>query len=565
MRHLFRTAVPGVSALVTGLLYTSHAWAAPGTNGFRILHHEAVQVTSEKGVGTAERMSFNAYGRHFDLNLTPNERIRRGLPTGVSGTMPLAGSVDGLAGSWVRVTRSASGLRGMLFDGRDLYAIEPAAEASAATVQPLRASDGDTVVYRLSDALMPVESMSCEVAKADGTPETPVTAADAFKQLSTELQTFETAEVNVTRQVRVGVVADYEFTTQFQNSTPEDAIVARMNIVDGIFSTQLGVKVALGTPTLFRSATDPFTASSAKSLLDEVRTYRFGSDAQRQYGITHLMTGRDLDTTTVGIAYQGTVCQEQFGASLSQSGLSTTQAALIAAHEIGHNFGAPHDGEGACASSPQTFLMAPQLNGSDQFSSCSISQIQAVISQASCLRAYTPPDARIDVPSQPVMGTAAAALVASFGVTASGDDASTNVNVSVSIPAGVTVNSASVNGGTCQTGANNSVSCAIGMLGGGDSRQVDLNLTPASAGTLTLNATVSSSNDPNSSNDSGAITVNVAASNSAPVTPPPTGGSTSGSGGGGGGGGSLDVSLLSFLGLATLIGLFRRRLRLPAR
>ncbi len=105
------------------------------------------------------------------------------------------------------------------------------------------------------------------------------------------------------KQVRIGVVADYEFVTQFANSTPEDAIVARMNIVDGIFSSQLGVKVSLGTPTLFRSASDPFTKSKASELLAELADYRFGSQAQQQYGITHLMTGRDLDTTTVGIAY----------------------------------------------------------------------------------------------------------------------------------------------------------------------------------------------------------------------------------------------------------------------
>ncbi len=59
-------------------------WSAPGTNGFRVLHHEAVQVTSAKGVGSAERMSFTAYGRHFDLNVAPNERIRRGVSSTAS-------------------------------------------------------------------------------------------------------------------------------------------------------------------------------------------------------------------------------------------------------------------------------------------------------------------------------------------------------------------------------------------------------------------------------------------------------------------------------------------------
>ncbi len=64
------------------------------------------------------------------------------------------------------------------------------------------------------------------------------------------------------------------------------------------------------------------------------------------------MTGRNLETQTVGIAYISGLCSAEFGTSLSQSGLDTMRAALIAAHEIGHNFGAPHDGEGNCATTP---------------------------------------------------------------------------------------------------------------------------------------------------------------------------------------------------------------------
>ena len=69
-------------------------------------------------------------------------------------------------------------------------------------------------------------------------------------------------------------------------------------------------------------------------------------------------------------------------------------SALIAAHEMGHHFGAPHDGEaGACRSTPQTFLLAPRLSQSDQFSACGVQQIQPAITTATCLTAYIPPDA----------------------------------------------------------------------------------------------------------------------------------------------------------------------------
>ena len=54
--------------------------------------------------------------------------------------MPLQGTVEGASGSWVRITRSASGWRGMVFDGQELYAIEAAQDLAGSTVEPLNAT-----------------------------------------------------------------------------------------------------------------------------------------------------------------------------------------------------------------------------------------------------------------------------------------------------------------------------------------------------------------------------------------------------------------------------------------
>src|SRR5262249_17730464 len=158
----------------------------------------------------------------------------------------------------------------------------------------------------------------------------------------------------------VGVVADYEFYQVF-NSDPEGAIIARMDIVDGIWSSQVGVKISLAPLTVVKTATEPFTSTVPSDLLSQVEQYRSSHAAQRATGVTHLMTGRDLDGDTVGIAYMGTVCNSQSADSLSEGNHSTLFSGLVAAHELGHSFNAPHDGEaGACASTPQTFLMAPK-------------------------------------------------------------------------------------------------------------------------------------------------------------------------------------------------------------
>ena len=145
MRHLFRLASSGFTVLLAGVGFSASAYAAQ-LSGFRVLHHEAVEVVTRKGVGASEHLSFDAYGRRFEVTVAPNERIRRGAPA-TSTAMPMQGTVDGLAGSWVRITRSASGLHGMVFDGHDVYAVEPASEVARVAVEPMSTTSG-TVMRR---------------------------------------------------------------------------------------------------------------------------------------------------------------------------------------------------------------------------------------------------------------------------------------------------------------------------------------------------------------------------------------------------------------------------------
>lgn len=518
---------------------------AGAAGDMRVLHHQAVQISSRTEIDAAERVTFEAYGRRFDLSVAPNERIRRAMNATDTNTMPLQGTIEGVSGSWVRITRSTSGWRGMIYDGHDLYAIEPASDVAGATVEPLNVTGSAPVFYRLSDALLPLDQMSCEIAQPEGSQ----TAASAFSQLSHELQTHAAAsELAAAKQVRVGIVGDFEFVSLFGatgSTTPEDAIVARMNIVDGIFMSQLGVKVSLAPPTLFRTATDPFTASKASDLLAQLRTYRMGSLAQSSLGVSHLMTGRDLDGDTVGIAYIGSVCDSANAASLSEGRRSTTQSALIAAHEIGHNFGAPHDGEtGLCSSTPETFLMAPRLNGSDQFSACSVQQIQPVVNNARCLTTFVPPDVALIVTNPSPQATVGTAFVASFRVQAQGDDASRDVTITATLPTALTLQSVTANGGTCTTGAG-TAACTLATLPSGDTRQIDMTLTATESGTVNIGLALASSNDANSGNNAGTIAITAANAGGAAPIPPPTGGTATS--GGGGGGGRLDFVLLGLL------------------
>jgi len=103
----------------------------------------------------------------------------------------------------------------------------------------------------------------------------------------------------------------------------------------------------------------------------------------------------------IGIAFLSGICTTS-GVGLTQAGGRGTFGALTAAHEFGHNFGAPHDNQAgsACATSPGTFLMNPSINGSDQFSQCSVQQIQNVLSvRNACLV-----DVDVPAPTPPPTG-----------------------------------------------------------------------------------------------------------------------------------------------------------------
>ena len=161
-------------------------------------------------------------------------------------------------------------------------------------------------------------------------------------------------------------------------------------------------------------ADDTFSATTDPTdLLSEVATYRGNLPSSDGTGLTHLMTGRSMDGNIIGIAYLGAVCNGDYSASLSQSTVSTTMGALVAAHELGHNFNSIHDGvPGVCASTPQTYLMAPTINYSNQFSSCSLGQINALVATASCLKKVAAPTSSTSSESSTGPSTRAALLPA---------------------------------------------------------------------------------------------------------------------------------------------------------
>ncbi len=232
-----------------------------------------------------------------------------------------------------------------------------------------------------------------------------------------------------------------------------DEILRRLNNVDGIFSSQLGIEISVPSIDIGDSLS---ATTSASSLLNELGDLRKRSPNLYSRGLTHLFTGRNLDGTTVGIAFVGSVCDRQYGAGLTESSNTRWVESLIAAHEIGHSFGAPHDGDAsqACGSTPTgSYLMSPSINGSDKFSACSLNIMRREAAGASCITALASADIEVDAN----LGTVQRPLDNSFQwnltVRNAGGMTTTNARAEIRLPRISRSKKRSVTGGTCTSGA----------------------------------------------------------------------------------------------------------------
>lgn len=495
-------------------MFEAKSWTAllglalPGiglaAEGVTVLHSEplfayrvAERSDAAKPLAPAtSTVSFNAFGRDFTLELEPNARLgmleaELTLPAGVGA---YRGTLAGRPGSWARIVLTPDGPAGIVYDGSEIYGLETRADTAAAT-------NDSAVIFRFADVYVTPGTLSC------GTSE-PEDGAQALAALVGEFAPL--AVLGASFNLNIGAVADFEFSQAF-GAAAETALLTRLNNVDGIFSEQVGVQITVAETAVFTSSGDPFEATAANTLLTELASYRSATPAQRSRGLTHMFTGRNLDGDTAGIAYLGALCSARFGSGLSEARRGAVIDTLVAAHEIGHNFGAPHDAQAgtACQSTPDTFLMAPRVNGSDRFSSCSLEQMQIEIAAAACLTPIDP--VNLAVTTTPTARDALASIAFDhvFTVTNLGSDAAANANVAVVVDTGLELSSASSSSGAC-TVAGQTATCSLGAIGGGAARTVALSLRGAQVGRYDVTASATADAELNTTNNQATTTVTVA-------------------------------------------------------
>ena len=176
-------------------------------------------------------------------------------------------------------------------------------------------------------------------------------------------------------------------------------MLARLNIVEGIFSEQVGLLVLATDVRLIPATNDPFTATKGSTLLEQLGAYRKATPAVRARGLAHLMTGKDLDGTTAGIAYVRTVCEVETR--------RIDQLALLRHHHLGARHGARagpqlrrrarrRTGHRPAPASPAASSWRSSVSGYSTFSQCSIDKMQPVIASASCVTPAEYADVTID-------------------------------------------------------------------------------------------------------------------------------------------------------------------------
>ncbi len=249
------------------------------------------------------------------------------------------------------------------------------------------------------------------------------------------------------------------------------------------------------------------------------RDLRKRSPELNSHGLTHLFTDRDLDGTTIGIAYLDSLCDTQNAVGLTES-RNVWLDSLVAAHEIGHNFGADHDGDsqGSCPNTPTSgFLMAPVVSGTDDFSSCSVTRMRSKTNGASCITSLPPANVRIAAN----LGTARRQLASPFRwelpISNSGGLDSRNVRAELTLPAQISIADASVVGGSCTSGGG-AIECELGEIPGGAARTIELELSSEVAGSHAIVAHVTADHDANRSDNDGSGTIVVEAPADVSVT-----------------------------------------------
>ncbi len=234
-------------------------------------------------------------------------------------------------------------------------------DAGAWAIQPLGGTAADApadlhAVYRVSD-VVPAPGV-CGVDDAffqpqGDTPDSGDGGSDAF---------------GTGGRTQIAFDADVEYYQANGNSTTSTVtdIEMVMNQVGLIYQNQFSICYVNEGVIVRTAEPDPYSTTNSSNLLCQFRN-EWNNNVSTSRDIAHLMTGKNLAGSTIGVAWVGVVCNVQgfsstipgcgntanIGYGLSQTLFSTNLVSRtgLTAHEIGHNYNACHCNQSTCTGS----------------------------------------------------------------------------------------------------------------------------------------------------------------------------------------------------------------------
>ncbi len=347
-------------------------------------------VYSDVENSNSELVSIDIYGYSYDAVVSENTALKAKV-SGVSSTSTAkhyTGYIQGFEDSWVRVSNIEGNWQGAVSIYGSLYFIENNT-LSIGEAQPSTSGMTALPANQMEELMGTCGSGDDDHSMLSHMPIQSTSSSGPISPLAATFSDFCAEEVN-----GVCVIAEVEiaFDDQFQalfGALANAQATSIINIVDGHYVNDL--KISIDTITVEMGTNIFDTTNDAGLLLDDIEAKKNAGMIpflKNNNALTHLVTARNFNGSTLGVAYLGSVCRAD-GFSTGTSSLffdggvpNIPLSAIVVAHELAHNLGSDHDGAGVNVACPiNTFIMSPGIGpGIANFSSCSVDSIEAVIS-----------------------------------------------------------------------------------------------------------------------------------------------------------------------------------------